>query len=109
VKVEVLVVPDCPNESAAVERVRVVLEEMGCPPPPLTIRVINSQTEADEVGFLGSPTFLIDGVDPFAEPSRAPALACRVYPTSDGLRGLPDATALGVALRAAHRAAERQT
>ena len=36
----------------------------------------------------GSPTLLIDGVDPFAEPGQQPSLSCRLY-RDDGGRIAP--------------------
>ena len=100
-QVELLVVPGCPNESATAELVRGVLDELGRADTPVTVRVIGDQADAVRRGFTGSPTLHFDGCDPFAEPGRAPALACRVYPTSSELRGLPDAAAVRAALRAA--------
>jgi len=46
--------------------------------------------EVELLGFTGSPTILIDGVDPFAEPGRPAGLACRMYRTATGLAGTPD-------------------
>jgi hypothetical protein len=40
-------------------------------------------------GFHGSPTVLIDGVDPFADDNAPVGLACRVYQTEDGYAGSP--------------------
>jgi hypothetical protein len=40
--------------------------------------VIADQAEAESAGFTGSPTFLVDGHDAFAEHGRSPGLACRV-------------------------------
>ncbi|WP_217711923.1 hypothetical protein [Streptomyces sp. NA02536] len=54
-----------------------------------TTRVISDTYEAEAAGFTGSPSFMADGRDLFAEPGRAPGIACRVYRTSDGLAGLP--------------------
>ncbi len=51
--------------------------------------VIRTQSDAVTQGFVGSPTFLIDGVDPFTHNGQPPAVACRVYPTVAGLRGTP--------------------
>lgn len=101
-QVELLVVPDCPNEAATAELVRGVLDELGRTDTPVTVHVIGSQDDAARQGFTGSPTLRINGCDPFAEPGRAPALACRVYSTAAGLRGLPDAAAVRAALCAAH-------
>lgn len=39
--------------------------------------------------FVGSPTILIDGVDPFGVAGQSPAFACRVYATPAGLSGVP--------------------
>jgi hypothetical protein len=101
VEVELLVVPGCPNEAAAAALVRDVLDELGWADTPLTVRTINTEAEAAFRGFAGSPSLLVNGDDPFAEPDRAPALACRVYRTPAGLRGLPDAAAVRTALRRA--------
>ena len=106
-EVELLVIPGCPNEAAAAELVRGVLDELGRTDTPLTVRVVGSQAVADRPGCTGSPTLLVNGNDPFAEPGQAPALACRVYPTAAGLRGLPDADAVRAALcEAADRTGE---
>lgn len=82
-----LVVPDCPNEKTAVDRLRRALTEAGLDEAGFTTRVIADQAEAERCGFTGSPTVLIDGRDPFAEPGRPTGLACRLYRTGDGLSG----------------------
>lgn len=101
VEVELLVVPGCPNEGAAAELVRGVLDELGRADTPVTVRVVRHRADAARHAFTGSPTLRVNGSDPFAEPGRAPALACRVYATPAGLRGLPDVAAVRAALRAA--------
>lgn len=98
-EVELLLVPGCPNGAAAAELVRGALDELGRSDMPLTVRVIGSQAEATRRAFTGSPTLLINSDDPFAEPGRPPALACRLYPTPAILRGLPDIAAVRAALR----------
>lgn len=85
---EVLVVPDCPYEQPALELFRRVLDDTGHS-DEIRICVIRTAEEAARRGFRGSPTFLIDGVDLFLAPSPDPAIACRLYPTRNGLRGLP--------------------
>jgi hypothetical protein len=43
----------------------------------------------------GSPTLLVNGQDPFAEPGMVPAVACRLYRGEDGrLDGAPTQAAL---------------
>jgi hypothetical protein len=47
------------------------------------------------VGMTGSPTLLVNGVDPFAEPHLLPGNACRVYLGDDGQKsGAPSVLAL---------------
>ena len=50
---------------------------------------VGTTEEAVRLGFHGSPTILIDGIDPFAEPSAPVGLACRVFRTPNGLAGSP--------------------
>ena len=49
------------------------------------------ETRADAVrwGFVGSPTILVNDVDPFASEGDVPSLACRVYETPLGRSGSP--------------------
>lgn len=50
---------------------------------------VETTKDAVRLGFHGSPTVLVDGVDPFAD-GRAPVgLACRVFRTPAGLAGSP--------------------
>lgn len=50
---------------------------------------IETAEDAARVGFHGSPTMLVDGVDPFADEHAPVGLACRVFRTPDGLAGSP--------------------
>lgn len=86
--VELLVVPDCPNEDAAYDLTVAALAELDVP-ASVSVTVIDSDEQAQARGFTGSPTFLIDGRDPFVEPNAAVGLACRMYRTPAGLAGLP--------------------
>ncbi len=52
-------------------------------------QLIDTVEAAAEAGFRGSPTVLIDGIDPFADPDAPIGLACRIYRTQDGFRGSP--------------------
>ncbi|MFF9592730.1 hypothetical protein ACF1FX_26505 [Streptomyces sp. NPDC014646] len=98
--IEILVVPDCPNTGPAAELLRQVLDDMGLHDTDFSTRVIADRAEAEAVAFTGSPTFLIDGRDPFAEPGRPSGLACRLYrdPDGSGPSGLPGAERLRQAL-----------
>jgi len=87
--VELLVVPDCANESGAMSVLQLALEKVGLTAQHVLRTVIVSQEQAQERGFVGSPTILVDGVDPFGVAGRSPAFACRVYATPAGLSGVP--------------------
>lgn len=65
-KLELLVVPDCPHESAARELASETLAELGMT-TELTTTVIATEAEARGPGFVGSPTFLVDSEDLFAQ------------------------------------------
>jgi Alkylmercury lyase len=55
----------------------------------------------------GSPTLLIDGVDPFAEAGQAPSMSCRLYRDENGqLSGAPSIGQLRQAIEAAPAAAD---
>lgn len=106
VDVELLLVPNCPHGHDAAGLMRAVLDAAGVPDVPVRVTVIETVEEAVERGFVGSPTFLVDGVDPFAATDPVvPALACRLYRTAGGLRGIPDREDL---LGAVRRAAGQQ-
>ncbi|WP_405689301.1 hypothetical protein [Streptomyces sp. NBC_00057] len=97
-KIELLVVPDCPNTRLAADRLRQTLDGLGLHDVTFQTHTVADQAEAEAAHFAGSPTFLIDGRDPFAEPGRAAGLTCRVYATPDGLTGVPATDQLRQAL-----------
>lgn len=55
----------------------------------IELELIDTHDKAVARGFRGSPTVLIDGVDPFADEDAPVGLACRIYDTEDGLAGSP--------------------
>lgn len=83
--------PDCPHSGPAAELLCRVLVSIGLDGAAFITRVISDtrEAEAEAEGFTGSPSFMADGRDLFAEPGRTPGIACRVYRTPDGLGGLP--------------------
>ena len=52
-------------------------------------RQVTTPEQAQSTGFRGSPTVLVDGRDPFADPDAPVGLSCRVYRTDAGLAGAP--------------------
>jgi hypothetical protein len=53
------------------------------------LQIIDTPEDAEKHGFRGSPSILVDGVDPFARPDDPIGLSCRVYRTPEGPAGSP--------------------
>ncbi len=83
-KVEIFYFEGCPNHMPAVERVRSVIQDEGMSAEVDEIEVLN-EAEAKKVGFPGSPTVRVNGIDiePAARTAAGGSLACRLY--TDGL------------------------
>lgn len=64
-------------------------------------QLVETPEAAEQHTFRGSPTVLIDGVDPFADPDTPVGLSCRVYETETGLGGSPSLGQLRTAIEAA--------
>ena len=79
---------DCPNWRVADDRLRALAREFTG--VTVTHQGAKPRTRQEGVGFRGSPTILIDGVDPFATDSDpVGGLSCRVFVTPDGPAGSP--------------------
>lgn len=87
---------DCPNWRVADERLAAIAAERA--DLKVTRHLVDTLEEAERVGFHGSPSILVDGVDVFAEPDAGVGLSCRVYRTPDGLAGAPTVEQLRAAL-----------
>lgn len=98
-RVELLVVPDCPHESAAARLLAEALADVGLGSVEFAVTVIESQADADRRHFIGSPTFSVDGQDVFPEADRPASIACRVY--AAGENGVPPVRDLRQALKRA--------
>jgi hypothetical protein len=86
--VTVLAVPGCPNASVLGARLAEAME--GRAGVSVTHEVISDEGEAAKRGLHGSPTLLIDGIDPFAEAGQPPTMSCRLYRDENGqLSGAP--------------------
>jgi hypothetical protein len=88
--VEVLYFDGCPSHEALLPRLRSLLAEAGVA-AEIELRRVESADAAERERFLGSPTVRIGGrdVDPAAAQRTDYGLKCRLYPTADGLRGMP--------------------
>jgi hypothetical protein len=85
-KVKVLYLEGCPHWRTAADRLAVLEAEMGF---ELTYQLVATPEEAELLGFRGSPTIQVDGVDRFSPDGAPIGFACRVYPTPEGPAGSP--------------------
>lgn len=85
-RLQLLYFPDCPHWRLAEQRLGEVAARLGL---SIEHQLVTTEEEAERVSFRGSPTILIDGVDPFAEGDQAIGLSCRIYLTPDGYAGSP--------------------
>lgn len=97
-RVELLYFDGCPSWRVAEGRLVEALAMSGRDDVTVSRRRVETPEQAEELGFLGSPTIRIDGTDPFATGAEQVGLACRVYPTSTGLSGSPELAQLLEAL-----------
>jgi hypothetical protein len=79
----------CPNWKVTDERLAEAVQVVARDDLTVHRRNVETANEAVAVGFTGSPTVLVDGQDPFASGDEQVGLACRVYPTPEGLAGSP--------------------
>lgn len=88
----------CPNWKVTQERLVTLTAER--PDVVLVRQVVDTVKEAERVGFHGSPSILVNGVDVFAAADVSVGLACRRYLTSDGADGAPSLEQLKAAIDA---------
>jgi hypothetical protein len=86
-RIELQYLDGCPNWKLTDDRLRVLAAES--PDIEVTRHALDTVEDAVRVGFHGSPSVLVDGVDVFAGKDMAVGLACRVYYTPDGPAGAP--------------------
>ncbi|HEY4460001.1 MAG TPA: hypothetical protein VGN81_37160 [Pseudonocardiaceae bacterium] len=95
---EILHIPGCPHVELLRQRLTQALAEQAEKVEPID-RVITDLASARTWRMTGSPTLLVDGVDPFAEPGLEPSESCRLYRGEAGdLQGAPTVAALRTAL-----------
>ena len=84
----ILAVPDCPSAPVLEDRLKTVLN--GRAGILVSREVISGEDEAARWGMQGSPTLLIDGADPFADPGQPSSMSCRLYRDEGGqISGAP--------------------
>jgi hypothetical protein len=89
----------CPSWQVADERLRAALVAVGRSEDAVEHVLVSTPEEAEAAQFHGSPTVLVDGRDPFADPDAPVGLACRLYRTEQGVAGSPTVEQLIAVLR----------
>jgi hypothetical protein len=94
-------VEGCPNLAVIRQRLAHALTAVGGYDVAVRLPAVRMTAEAGELGFIGSPTILINGCDPFAERHAVAALSFRLYPAALGVSGSPSFEQLTAALAGA--------
>lgn len=87
--VQLLYFHGCPHRVVAQQRLRSALATIGRRDQAVELVLVETSADAERLGFIGSPTLVVDGRDPFAKGGEHSALACRVYSTRWGQAGSP--------------------
>lgn len=106
--IELLWWEGCPSTEGALRELHEALADVGLAGAEIRTIEIKTDEDADQAGFRGSPTILIDGVDVASgDPDDPPGLTCRVYHRRDGsISPIPDPDDLRETLRRAAARAE---
>ena len=94
--VALLYFDDCPSWTIADQRLARIVADR--PDVVVTRHRVDTPEEAERLGFHGSPSILIDGVDAFAGSDTGVGLSCRIYRTPEGPAGAPTVEQLRGAL-----------
>ncbi len=89
-KIEILYFEGCPNHPPAVSRVRGVIEELGVDEGVTEVEITGPEM-ARVIGFLGSPSVRVNGLDVelSARNSDQVGFGCRTYWDGTSRSGLP--------------------
>jgi len=100
--IEILYFEGCPNHGPALQRVQELLREESMSAEISQIQ-ISDPTVAREIGFLGSPSVRVNGLDvePSARAAHEYGMMCRTYVIDGGREGLPSREMIRQALHEA--------
>lgn len=87
-EIDILYFDGCPSWQNALVNLHTALSEVRL---EVTLNLIEVKTdqEASNAKFLGSPSFQINGEDFWPEARQSYSMNCRVYRTTEGLKGWP--------------------
>ncbi len=82
-----------------------MLSDAGLDPEAIEVRQVETDEQAREEDFIGSPTIRVDGREVERSSGESPGLTCRLYRRRDGRSSpTPDPDDLRAAVRAAAQA-----
>lgn len=86
--IELLYFEGCPAWEEALANLQTALaqEEVTA---QIQLTCVRDNEQAEQLKFLGSPSFRVDGVDLWPEERLRYNLSCRVYATPQGMKGAP--------------------
>ena len=89
-KIEVLYFEGCPNHVPTMEMLRETLDSLGRQEEIREV-VVRTRAEAEEIGFMGSPSIRINGsdIEPCSHTARSFGLSCRTYVNGSSHSGIP--------------------
>ena len=90
----------CPNWKTTDDHLTTLIAEHGVD-ATIHHQLIDTPEAATRHNFRGSPTVLINGIDPFTDPDAPIGLSCRIYQTEVGPAGSPTLDQLEQAIAAA--------
>jgi hypothetical protein len=84
-RIELLWWEGCPSWDDALAVLREAVRDVGLDPESIAVRHVDTESEAEQERFVGSPTIRIDGRDVQPPGEDEPmGLTCRVYRLRDG-------------------------
>ena len=87
-KIEILYFDGCPSWETGLKNIKAALQEEGLSASVEMVKVMDDDDVA-RLKFLGSPSFRVDGVELWPEEREIYSLSCRVYSTTEGIKGFP--------------------
>jgi hypothetical protein len=88
VQIDILYTKDCTDWEETARLVQQALDDLGLE-GDFIYTLVNSDREAMELHFIGSPTVLLDGVDPWPMPNAPAGTRLRPYFTPEGMADHP--------------------
>ena len=90
----------CPNWKTTDAHLTTLIAEQGVD-ATIHYQLIDTPKAAEQHNFRGSPTVIINDVDPFTDPDAPVGLSCRIYQTTLGPAGSPTFDQLAEAIATA--------